>query len=62
MVGRKTEEVYRPYAIVDEAMMRAGETAPKNAGAKLSKDYCTIDCTLGAAERRRAKLLGISTR
>src|SRR6266704_3199990 len=59
---RKPEEVYRPYAIVDEAMMREGETAPKNAGSKLSKDDCTIDCTLEAVERRRAKLLGISAR
>jgi hypothetical protein len=52
MVGQKTEEVYRRYAIVDEAMIR--EAAMKmNRGARVRRTAAprTVQSDRGAANR-----------
>ena len=60
MVGQKTEKVCYRYAIVDEA--NEARSGPEDERRGSSKDYCTIDCTLGPAERPNVELLAISVR
>jgi integrase len=55
--GQKTEEVYRRYAIVDEAMIReaAVKDGPRGEG---SANYCTIESAIGGS----LKSLAVSIR
>jgi hypothetical protein len=61
MVGQKTGEVYRRYAIVDQAMIReaAIKDEPRSEG---SANYCTTNCTIGSAIGGLLRSLGKSTR
>jgi hypothetical protein len=58
MVGQKTEEVYRRYAIVDEAMIR--EAAVKMDRGEGSANYCTTNWTIESAIGGSQKSLAIS--
>jgi hypothetical protein len=59
MVGQKTEEVYRRYAIVDEAMIREAATK-MDRGHKRGGNYCTVNCTIDAAAASDVESLGKS--
>jgi hypothetical protein len=55
--GQKTGDIYRRYAIVDEAMIRDA-AGKKNRRREGSANYCTTNCTIRSAERESLKSLG----